>query len=53
MLIRGYSAREIALMSFLLLLQTVGALLLFLPASNAWFRPRDTAANSVLEVTAG
>jgi len=47
MLIRGYSAREIALVSFVLVLQAVGALLLFLPASNAWFRARVTSANGL------
>lgn len=45
MVMANYSAGEIALMSFLLLLQAVAVLLLFLPASNAWFRAGNGAAD--------
>jgi hypothetical protein len=53
MLVRDFSRGDIAVMSFLLVLQAVAALLLFLPASNVWFRASSTPANNVPEETAG
>lgn len=52
MVVSNYSTGDIAAMSSLLVVQAVAAFLLFLPASNVWFRAGGTAAN-VPEATAG
>src|ERR1051326_2345663 len=50
--VRHYSTSDIAVMSFLLVMQTVAAFLLFLPVSNLRFRASGTSAKNVPEATA-